>query len=43
MTVTVVIVGFRAYAELAPLLSILEHDPSAGVVGGLVRESDGSM
>jgi hypothetical protein len=29
MTVTVVIVGFRAYAELAPLLSILEHDPSS--------------
>jgi GT2 family glycosyltransferase len=28
---------------VAPLLSILEDDPSAGVVGGLVRESDGSV
>ena len=28
---------------VAPLLSILERNPSAGVVGGLVRESDGSL
>ena len=28
---------------VAPLLSILDSHPSAGVVGGLVRESDGSV
>jgi N-acetylglucosaminyl-diphospho-decaprenol L-rhamnosyltransferase len=28
---------------LGPLLSVLEHDSAAGVVGGLVRESDGTV
>jgi GT2 family glycosyltransferase len=28
---------------VAPLMSVLEHDPAAGVVGGLVRESDGTV
>jgi len=28
---------------LGPLLSVFEHDSAAGVVGGLVRESDGSV
>jgi hypothetical protein len=28
---------------IGPLVSVLEHDPSVGVVGGLVRESDGTV